>query len=109
MSRAEERDPSPVVDVARRASRFSREYVATMISLATTALGVVTALAWNQAFATALRPLSQRAQVVGLVIYAALVTAIAVLVIVSLGKLAGRIGAEPVQFQYPAKPGEDKD
>ena len=36
-------DPSAVVDVVRRASRFSREFLATMIALVTTAFGVVVA------------------------------------------------------------------
>ena len=40
-------EESAVVDVVRRASRFSREFLATMIALVTTAFGVVVALAWN--------------------------------------------------------------
>jgi len=42
-------EESAVVDVVRRASRFSREFLATMIALVTTAFGVVVALAWNTA------------------------------------------------------------
>lgn len=98
------RATSPVGGVTRKAGRFSKEFLATVISLVTTALGVVVALAWN----TALSKLFERwfpgnGQVVALFVYAVTITGIGVLVIVSLGKLAARIGAEPVEFKYPAK------
>jgi|ERR671937_388920 TRAP-type C4-dicarboxylate transport system permease small subunit len=97
-----EEETSPVVDVVRKASRFSREFLATMIALVTTAFGVVVALAWNTALSKALEQLSKAYQITGLFVYAALVTIIAVLTVVSLGRLATRIGAEPIEFKYPA-------
>ena|SRR5437868_6078693 len=97
-----EEEASPMVDVVRRASRFSREFLATMIALVTTAFGVVVALAWNTALSRALAQLSKGYEITGLFIYAALVTVIAVLTVISLGRLATRIGAEPFEFKYPA-------
>ena len=105
----QEEELSPVVEAARRASRFSREFLATVISLVTTAFGVVVALAWNEALSRALAELSKGAEIAGLFAYAALVTFLAVVIIVFLGRLAGRIGAQPVEFKYPVKPGDSKD
>ena len=78
-----------------------------MIALVTTAFGVVVALAWNTALSKALEKLSHGAEVVGLFIYAVVVTVLAVVTIIVLGRLAGRIGASPIQFAYPAKKKED--
>ena len=100
----EERPVEQILEVAKRASRFSREFLATVIALVTTAFGVVVALAWNTALSTALSHLSHGARVGALFAYAVLVTVLAVLAIVFLGRLAGRIGAEPIQFTYPVKP-----
>jgi hypothetical protein len=94
-------EDSPVVDVVRRAGRFSREFVATMIGLVTTAFGVVVALAWNEALSKALARLSKGAEITGLFTYAVTVTVLAVLAVVFLGRLAARIGAEPIEFKYP--------
>lgn len=99
-------DVSPIVEVAKRASRFSREFIVTVISVVTTAFGVVVALAWNTALSEALGRLSKGAQIVGLFIYAVLITFLAVLVIIFLGRLATRMGAEPIQFALPAKKNE---
>ncbi len=70
-------------------------FLATMISLASAAFGVVAALAWN-AFITELVKAYLPAQsgLVGLLIYAIVITVIAVLVIVWLGKQAERTGAQ---------------
>src|SRR2546430_6107555 len=99
-----EGDDLQVVDVVKRAGRFSREFLATMIGLVTTAFGVVVALAWNTALSKALAQLSKAYQITGLFIYAALVTVIAVLTVISLGRLAARIGADPIEFKYPSQP-----
>jgi Family of unknown function (DUF5654) len=105
-SEAEERrEIEQLLEVAKRASRFSREFLVTVISVVTTAFGVVVALAWNTALSTALSRLSKGAQIAGLFIYAMLITLLAVLVIVFLGRLAQRIGAEPIQFALPKKEG----
>ena len=104
-----EEEISPVVEVARRASRFSREFLATVIALVTTAFGVVVALAWNEALSKALARLSKNAEIAGLFTYAVVVTFLAVIIIVFLGRLAGRIGAPPIEFKYPTKPSDRKD
>ena len=97
-------DPfAPVTHVVRRASRFSREFLATMIALVTTAFGVVVALAWNTALSKALAQLSKGYELTGLFVYAVLVTVIAVLTVIFLGRVASRIGAEPIEFKYTAK------
>lgn len=66
-------------------------YLSTMIALATTAFGLIAALAWNAAitelFKLVLKP---GAGIVSLFIYAIVVTLIAVWVINSLAKLAER-------------------
>ena len=93
----------PLEVAAKKASRFSREFVATIISVVTTAFGVVVALAWNEALSRALGQLnSKRAEVTALFIYAAVITLLAVLIIIVLGRLATRIGAQPVEFKYPS-------
>jgi TRAP-type mannitol/chloroaromatic compound transport system permease small subunit len=104
----EQEEERLLVEAARKASRFSREFLATVISLLTTAFGVVVALAWNTALSKALGELSSaQAKITGLFIYAVVITGIAVLVIVFLGRLATRIGAQPVEFKYPAKPAKE--
>lgn len=71
-------------------------FLATMISLASAAFGVVAALAWN-AFITALvtQVLGEQGGLMGLFIYAVVVTVIAILVIIWLGRLAAKAGAKP--------------
>src|SRR5438093_9555598 len=105
----EERPQEQILEAARKASRFSREFLATVIGLVTTAFGVVVALAWNTALSTWLAQLSRGARIGGLFAYALLVTVLAVLAIVFLGRLAGRIGAQPIQFSYPVQVKPEKD
>ncbi len=95
-------DDNPLEIAARKASRFSREFMATVISVVTTAFGVVVALAWNTALSKALSRLSKGAEITGLFIYAVLVTFLAVIIIVFLARLATRIGAQPVEFKFPS-------
>jgi uncharacterized membrane protein YjjP (DUF1212 family) len=94
--------------VVKRTTRFSREVVATMISLASAAFGVVAALAWNAAittwFTNAFGEKARAVKVSALFVYAVVVTLIGVVVIVLLGRLAARINAQPVEFKYPAVP-----
>ena len=101
-----EQPPTPIIDQAMgRSSRFSREVVATMISLASAAFGVVAALAWNTAITTAFTAAFGTAGTIGaLFVYAVVATMVGVVVIVLLGRLAGRISAEPVEFKYPGMP-----
>ncbi len=106
--RNEDYDIPPIVgEVVQKTSRFSREVVATMISLATAAFGFVAALAWNTAitevFTRAFGELST-AKISALFIYAVLVTVVGVVVIVLLGRLAARLRTEPIEFKYPGVP-----
>jgi Family of unknown function (DUF5654) len=95
----------PAAEVVRRTTRFSAEVVATMISLASAAFGVVAALAWNTAITTAFnQAFGTAARLSALFIYAVVVTLIGVFVIVLLGRLAGRLKAQPVEFRYPTAP-----
>lgn len=70
-------------------------FLSTMISLATAAFGVVAALAWN-AFITELVKALLPGQdgLTGLLIYAIVITVIAVLVIMWLGRVAERSGGK---------------
>jgi len=107
-----EREIPVVTEVVKRSGRFSKEVVATMISLATAAFGVVAALAWNSAITTVFQryypqpgtPLIPAGRISALFVYAVVVTLVGVIVIVMLGRLAARINAEPVEFKYPAIP-----
>ena len=66
-------------------------YLQTMISLASAAFGVVAALAWNSAITALVRQIfGSGAQVFSLFIYAIIITIIAVIVMVNLGKVAER-------------------
>ena len=107
-SRPSSSSERPVVGtVVKRTSRFSAEVVATMISLASAAFGVVAALAWNtaitQAFAEAFGK-NAAGRLSALFVYAVVVTLVGVIVIVLLGRLAARIRAEPLEFKYPGVP-----
>ena len=69
-------------------------YLQTMIALASAAFGVVAALAWNSAITALVKQIfGSGAQIVSLFIYAIIVTILAVIVMVQLGKLAERTAA----------------
>lgn len=73
-------------------------YLATMISLASAAFGVIAALAWNAAITELFKLLLPAgAGVVGLFIYAIIVTLVAVFVMVSLARAAERVGEKPLK------------
>jgi hypothetical protein len=97
---------APIVGVVvQKTGRFSKEVIATMISLASAAFGVVAALAWNTAIgAVVTRYTRGNTRISILFIYAILITLIGVVVIVILGRLAARLSAEPVEFKYPGVP-----
>ena len=62
-----------------------------MISLASAAFGVVAALAWNSAITALVKQIfGEGAQIVSLFLYAIIITVIAVIVMVNLGKVAER-------------------
>jgi len=88
---------------AKRAGRFSREFLATVVSVVGTALGVVVALAWNGALTGWFHQFSENSRVPALFIYALFVTLLAVIVIFFLGRLARRLNAEAVQFKVETK------
>ena len=71
------------------------QFIATMIALASAAFGVVAALAWN-AFITELVKtyMPEQAGLIGLFVYAVVVTIIAVVVLMWLGRIAERSGGK---------------
>lgn len=71
-----------------------RAMVQTMISLASASLGLVAALAWNEAIKALLAKLNLGDDLAGLFTYAIVATAVAVLVLLWLGKIASRIGGD---------------
>jgi len=73
-----------------------RAMVQTMIALASASLGLVAALAWNEAIKATLALLNLGDNLIGLYTYAIVATVIAILVLVYLGKLASRIGGDAI-------------
>ncbi len=69
-----------------------RAMVQTMISLASASLGLVAALAWNEAIKALLAELNLGDSLSGLFLYAVIATVIAVVVLILLGKAAARLG-----------------
>ena len=74
-----------------------RAFMQTMITLASASLGLIAALAWNEAIrATIVRVFGTGDALAGLYTYAVLATAVAILVLVLLGRAAARIGGEAI-------------
>ncbi|MFM5917312.1 MAG: DUF5654 family protein [Novosphingobium sp.] len=71
-----------------------RAMIQTMISLASASLGLVAALAWNEAIKATLAKLGLGDELSGLYAYAIIATVIAVVVLVALGRIAAKIGGE---------------
>ena len=71
-----------------------RAFLQTMIALASASLGLVAALAWNEAIKATLVKLGLGESLAGLYTYAIIATVIAVLALSWLGRLASRIGGE---------------
>lgn len=71
-----------------------RAMIQTMISLASASLGLVAALAWNEAIKALLTQLNLGDSLAGLFTYAVIATVVAVIVLVLLGKAATRLGGE---------------
>jgi hypothetical protein len=71
-----------------------RAMIQTMISLASASLGLVAALAWNEAIKALLAELNLGDSLAGLFTYAIIATLIAVIVLIWLGRIASRIGGE---------------
>ena len=69
--------------------------VQSMITLASAALGLVCALAWNEAIKTAMKSiLGEDDSLAGLFTYAIMATIIAIVVLLILAKTAAKIGGE---------------
>lgn len=66
-----------------------------MVTLASAALGLVAALAWNDAIKTAMKALlGEDDSLAGVFTYAILATVVAVFVVLILSRIAGKIGGE---------------
>jgi hypothetical protein len=73
----------------------TRIFIQTMIALASASLGLVAALAWNEAIKTTIQLLlGTDDSLAALYTYAILATIVAVVVLVLLGRAAARIGGE---------------
>ncbi|HTK39084.1 MAG TPA: DUF5654 family protein [Pyrinomonadaceae bacterium] len=78
-----------------RSIEQSKAIVQSMITLASAALGLVCALAWNEAIKSAMKEiLGEDDSVAGLFTYAILATILAVVVLLVLAKTAAKIGGE---------------
>ncbi len=73
----------------------ARVFIQTMITLASASLGLVAALAWNEAIKASIKQaFGTDDSLTGLYTYAILATAIAIIVLVILARLAARVGGE---------------
>jgi uncharacterized membrane protein len=73
-----------------------RAMIQTMIALASASLGLVAALAWNEAIKALLAELNLGDSLGGLFAYAIVATILAIVVLIYLGKLASRVGGDAV-------------
>ncbi|HEX8287503.1 MAG TPA: DUF5654 family protein [Pyrinomonadaceae bacterium] len=77
------------------AKETTRMVLQSMITLASAALGLVAALAWNDAIKETIKQLMSDDESLGSkYIYAILATAVAVIVILILARLAAKVGGE---------------
>lgn len=73
----------------------TRVLVQTMITLASASLGLVAALAWNEAIKALIKKiLGEDDSLAGLFIYAIIATLVAVVVLLILARAAARVGGE---------------
>jgi Family of unknown function (DUF5654) len=71
-----------------------KAFIQTMIALASASLGLVAALAWNEAIKATLAMLGFGDNLAGLYAYAIVATVLAIVVLTWLGKLAARVGGD---------------
>lgn len=77
------------------AANQTRSMIQSMITLASAALGLVCALAWNDAIKTTVKEvLGEDESIAGLYTYAILATVLAVVVLLVLARASARIGGE---------------
>ncbi|MBU0964193.1 hypothetical protein KKC06_04105 [Patescibacteria group bacterium] len=70
----------------------SREYLKTMVQLATTGFGLVAALAWNEAIKALFKEIfGTTSGIISLFTYAVIVTFIVVIITKKLGKLVEKV------------------
>ena len=75
----------------------TRIFLQTMITLASASLGLVAALAWNEAIKSTIKTyFGTEDDLAGLYTYAILATLIAVVAVMLLGRAAARVGGEAV-------------
>ena len=75
--------------------RDARVFVQTMITLASASLGLVAALAWNEAIKAAIKKmLGDSESLSGLFTYAIAATVLSIVVLSMLASVAGRVGGE---------------
>lgn len=73
----------------------ARATIQSMITLASAALGLVCALAWNDAIKSAMKAvLGEDDSLAGLFTYAILATVVAVVVLLTLAKASAKVGGE---------------
>ncbi len=73
----------------------TKAIIQSMITLASAALGLVCALAWNEAIKTAMKALlGEDDSLAGVFTYAILATLVAVFVLLALAKAAAKVGGE---------------
>ena len=73
----------------------TKVFLQTMITLASASLGLVAALAWNEAIKTTIvKYFGADEGLAGLYAYAVIATVIAVVVVMLLGRAAARVGGE---------------
>jgi len=73
----------------------ARAMIQSMITLASAAIGLDCALAWNEAIKAGMKALLETEEnLTGLFIYAILATLLAVVVLLILARIAGRIGGQ---------------
>ncbi len=71
-----------------------KAFIQTMIALASASLGLVAALAWNEAIKATLKLLNLSDSLAGLYTYAILATVLAIVVLTILGKISEKIGGQ---------------
>ncbi|MDP2685366.1 MAG: DUF5654 family protein [bacterium] len=70
----------------------SKEYLKTMVQLSTTGFGLVAALAWNEAIKALFKEIfGTTSGIIGLFVYAIIITFVVVLVTKKLGKLSEKV------------------
>jgi hypothetical protein len=72
----------------------AKAMIQTMIALASASLGLVAALAWNEAIKATLAMLGMGDNLAGLYSYAIIATVLAVTVLTVLGRISARVGGE---------------